>query len=139
MNKGVKYALVFMGGTVVGFGVCGVKVLNYALNDKDIRRCFADKIADKVTDLINGNDHKPHKSDDDLIFESRAEAISVLERMEKVVDMYGFVTVADMKEFSKIPQHYLDKSLGWTNLRKAKIIKVRDGYSIYLPKALPID
>ena len=76
---------------------------------------------------------------DDLIFESRGEAENVRDQMDAMIDRYGVVTVADMYDMADISAPYTSNKYGWTNLRNADIIRVRDGYVIKLPRAVPID
>ncbi len=75
----------------------------------------------------------------DIRFESRADAEDVLERMDEMVESYGLVRVADLYDLAGITGEYTDNNYGWTSLRTAEIIRVRDGFSIKLPKAMPID
>lgn len=76
---------------------------------------------------------------DDLIFDSRAECEAVREQMVDLIDAYGFVTVADMYDMADIPAPYTSNKYGWTNIRTAETVRVRDGYVLKLPKAMPID
>lgn len=76
---------------------------------------------------------------DDLIFETRGEAESVREQMDDVIDKYGFVTVSDMYDMADITAPYTSNRYGWTNIRNAEIVRIREGYVIKLPKAKPID
>lgn len=76
---------------------------------------------------------------DDLIFDSRGEAEAVREEMNDVIDRYGFVTVADMYDMADLHAPYTSSKYGWTNLRTAEVVRVRDGYALKLPKAMPID
>lgn len=76
---------------------------------------------------------------DDLVFDSRAECEAVREQMVDVIDSYGFVTVADMYDMADIPAPYTSSKYGWTNIRTAETIRVKDGYVLKLPKAMPID
>ena len=76
---------------------------------------------------------------DDLIFESRGEAENVRDQMDAMIDRYGVVTVADMYDMADISAPYTSNKYGWTNLRNADIVRVRDGYVIKLPRAVPID
>lgn len=76
---------------------------------------------------------------DDLVFDSRAECEAVREQMVDVIDTYGFVTVADMYDMADIPAPYTSSKYGWTNIRTAETVRVRDGYVLKLPKAMPID
>jgi len=75
---------------------------------------------------------------DDVIIETRGEAEAVISRMDEIVDMYGRVSVADLYDLVGITGNYTDNNYGWTNLASAEPIRVRDGYIIKLPKAMPI-
>lgn len=76
---------------------------------------------------------------DDIILESRGEAEDVLSRMDELIDMYGTVSVADMYDLVGKTCNYTDNKYGWTNIRNAEPVRVRDGYMLKLPKALPIN
>ena len=75
---------------------------------------------------------------DDIILESRGEAEEVLTRMDELIDTYGVVSVADLYDLIGKSCEYTDNKYGWTNIRNAEAIRVRDGYMLKLPKALPI-
>ena len=76
---------------------------------------------------------------DDIILNSRGEAEDVLSRMDELIDAYGLVRVADLYDLVGITGNYTDNKYGWTNIRNAQIIRVRDGYMIKMPRAIPID
>ena len=76
---------------------------------------------------------------DDLIFANRGEAEDVLDRMDETVGRYGFVTVADMYDMADLTAPYTSNKYGWTSIRTAEVTRVREGYIIKLPKALPIE
>ena len=76
---------------------------------------------------------------DDIVFETRGEAEAVLSQMIDVIRRYDFVTVADMYDMADITAPYTGNKYGWTNLRNAEVVRVRDGHIIKLPKAMPID
>lgn len=75
---------------------------------------------------------------DDVIIESRGEAEAVLSQLEDCIGTYGMVSVADLYDLVGISGNYTDNRYGWTNLRNAEVRRVRDGYMLMLPKALPI-
>jgi hypothetical protein len=75
---------------------------------------------------------------DDIILETRGEAEEVLTRMDELIDTYGVVSVADLYDLIGKTCEYTDNKYGWTNIRNAEPIRVRDGYMLKLPKALPI-
>lgn len=76
---------------------------------------------------------------DDLVFDTRAEAEAVREQMVEVIDQYGMVTVADMYDMADVPAPFTSSKYGWTNISRAETKRVRDGYILELPKAMPID
>lgn len=76
---------------------------------------------------------------DDIILDTRQEAENVLSSMDDIIETYGIVSVADFNDLVGISGYYTDNKYGWKNLRNAEVIRVRDGYMLKLPKALPID
>ena len=76
---------------------------------------------------------------DDIILESRGEAEDVLTRMDELMDEYGVVSVADLYDLVGITGNYTDNKYGWTNIRNAEPVRVRDGYMLRLPKPGPIN
>ena len=76
---------------------------------------------------------------DDIILESRGEAEDVLERMDELIATYQLVSVADFYDLVGVSGNYTDNKYGWTDIRNASVIHVRDGYMIKLPKALPLN
>lgn len=76
---------------------------------------------------------------DNVIFDSRADANDVLKRMDELIDTYQMVSVADFYDLADVESVYTDNKYGWTNLRNAEIVSVREGYILNLPKALPLD
>lgn len=79
------------------------------------------------------------RSYDDIIYESRAEAKEVLDRMEELIDKYGFVTVADLYDLSGLQCDYTDNKYGWLDLRSADVFGTGGGYTIKLPRAAALD
>lgn len=76
---------------------------------------------------------------DDIILDNRGEAEDVLSRMDELVATYGIVSVADLYDLVGITGNYTDNKYGWTDIRSARVERVRDGYIIKLPKALPLN
>ena len=68
---------------------------------------------------------------------------TIKSRMEDIIKMYGFVTVADYFEIIGCVSTYTDNKIGWLSLSKAEIIMTDDTgtYELVLPKPkpLPID
>lgn len=76
---------------------------------------------------------------DDIIFENRGDAESVLSAMEETIERYGFVSILDMYDLADVStnNHTLGK-YGWTDLREAKTVFSKGYYMIQLPKAEPL-
>lgn len=95
---------------------------------------------DKKDDNNKSNFRTSNRFDyDDIVFESRSECEAVREQMVDLIEAYGFVTIADMYEMADLPSPYTSNKYGWTNIRTAETVRVRDGYVLKLPKAMPID
>ena len=75
---------------------------------------------------------------DDIVVETRGEAEAVLSRMDEIMEEYEIVRVADLYDLVGITGDYTDNKYGWTNIRNASIVRVRDGYKINMPRAIPI-
>ena len=58
--------------------------------------------------------------------------------MDELLETYKMVTVADFYDLVGVTCDYTDNNYGWTSLRSAEVVRVRDGYIIKLPRALPI-
>ena len=76
---------------------------------------------------------------DEVLISSRGEAEEVLTRMDELIETYGIVSVADFYDLVGVSCDYTDNKYGWTNIRNAEVVRVRDGYKIKLPKALPLN
>jgi len=76
---------------------------------------------------------------DDVILDNRGEAEEVLSRMDELIATYGLVSVADFYDLVGITGSYTDNKYGWTDIRNASVVRVRDGYTIKLPRALPLN
>jgi hypothetical protein len=64
---------------------------------------------------------------DDLIIPSRQEAEEVLDRMYDLLSKYGRVEVSVLYELTGIQSSHTDMKWGWTNLKGAKAVKLRNG------------
>lgn len=75
---------------------------------------------------------------DEIIFESRGDADYVLDQMFEILESYDIVSVADLYDLAGESCEHTANRYGWTNLRNAEVVRVRDGYVIKLPKPGPI-
>ena len=94
---------------------------------------------DRVRDRDDRRAVRSTYSFDDVILDRKSDADDVLDAMNDIIDHYGVVSVADYYDLVGITENYTDNKYGWTSLRSAEVVRVRDGYSIRLPKAMVID
>lgn len=77
---------------------------------------------------------------DDIIFDSRGDAELALNTMEEAIEQYGVVSVGDLYDLAGIvTTNYTVNRYGWTDIRSAQVIHVKDGYLLKLPRALPLN
>lgn len=76
---------------------------------------------------------------DEIVLGTRGEAEQVIQSMDDLIDNYGIVSVADLFDLVGVTSEYTDNRYGWTSVRSAEPVRVKDGYIIRLPKPIPID
>jgi len=76
---------------------------------------------------------------DDILVASRAEADLILERLYDLLNEYETVSVADLYSLVMWTPSYTDQKWGWTDLQGARVSRVRDGYTLELPRPIPLD
>lgn len=110
------------------------------------KRSTADKVSYRDYNSVSRRDDRTYGSSrtasgysyDDIILETRGEAEAVLARMDEIMEEYEIVRVADLYDLVGITGEHTDNKYGWTNIRNAEVERVRDGYRIKMPRALPI-
>ena len=125
----------------------GIDIILYGESKNGRRRSTADRVSyrsyyDGGTRRTSMNERQAITSGysyDDIILNTRGEAEDVLARMDELMSTYGLVRVADLYDLVGITGNYTDNKYGWTNIRSAEIMRVRDGYMIKMPRAVPID
>ena len=75
----------------------------------------------------------------DIVFSDRHDAEGVLSALVDLTMEYGFASVADFYELSDMPSEFTDNKYGWGELADARVLRVREGYALHLPKPEPID
>lgn len=80
---------------------------------------------------------------EDIEFETRSDAQSVLDTMIDIVDSYGVISIGDMYDLAGITTtNYAIQKYGWKDIRDvkgARVARIPNGsYIIDLPKAEPI-
>lgn len=76
---------------------------------------------------------------EDIVFNNRGEAEAAKQEMMNVIARYGVVTVADLYDMADRTAPYTSNKYGWMDVSNAETQRVRDGYILKLPRAVPID
>ena len=77
---------------------------------------------------------------DDILFETRGDADLVLDQLESAIAKYGLVSVADLYDLAgKTCRSYTAYKYGWTDIASAKVVRIREGYILQLPRTVQID
>lgn len=128
---------------VVDIVTDGVNMILYGETSVSSRKSSGSKVSYRKfyeDDRRDSRSEQKRRYDyDEVVFDSRRDAEEVLASMEDLVDRYKVVSVMDFYELADQKSVYTDRYYGWTNLRSAEVIRFRDGYTIKLPKPLPID
>ena len=95
--------------------------------DRDYRD--RDRYNDRRTDIFDSTD---------IIFDSRGEAEKVLAVMDEIMQEYEIVRVADLYDLAGVSCDFPANDYGWTNIRNARVVHVRDGWVIEMPRAVSI-
>jgi hypothetical protein len=110
-------------------------------NQSGIRSGYTsyDRFADRRDDRHYGISRSSGLDYDNIILETKGDAEEVLMQLDGVIEQYGHATVLDLFDLVGKTAPHTANRYGWTNLRNARSERVRDGYLLKLPRALPID
>ena len=77
---------------------------------------------------------------DDILFDTRGDAEAVLDSMNDIISQYGMVSVSDFYDLANVANdNYTMNRYVWTNIAGATAVRVRDGYILKLPRAIPLN
>jgi hypothetical protein len=119
--------------TSLGFGARSLRNTPYDRLSTDRDRYYA------------GGDRRPMTREararhdfDEVVLESRSEAIEVVETLADRIDRYRAATVADLYDLVGVTGSFADQRWGWTDLSTADVRQVRGGFLLDLPQPEPI-
>lgn len=75
---------------------------------------------------------------DDIILDNYGDADLVLDALNDRIEEYGMATVADLYDALGVTAKHTDYNYGWNSIRTAKIVRVRNGYMLDLPRVIPL-
>lgn len=67
-----------------------------------------------------------------IIFESEEDAKTIINDLNKTMETYGTVSVADLYDLSGLICNYKDNGYGWTDISSAKIVADKRGYILQI-------
>lgn len=70
----------------------------------------------------------------DVVFKDTSRTYLVLKNMSNIIDALGFVSVADCCHLVGAMIHIGDHDIGWTDISKAMIVPVKNGFLIKYPE-----
>lgn len=77
---------------------------------------------------------------DELIFDTRPDALAVLERMYEMLEEFKAVSIADVMAMIEKSSSHTDLKWGWEDLQGSDIRMVRGGgYLLHLPRPISLD
>lgn len=104
----------------------------YSTHSRDIR----DRDDSRDRDDRRRYGHRMRYDDfSDIVFETRSDAVKVLEKMRDYIEDYDSVSVANFYDLVGEDSEFNDNDYGWTSLKNAYVEGGRGGWIIELPRA----
>lgn len=83
--------------------------------------------------------HQPKPTNvEDLVFDTRGDAIDVIEFITDSIEQYGQVSVADLMSSVGIQPRYTDERWGWTTADAFEIRQIREGWLVSADRPEPL-
>lgn len=70
----------------------------------------------------------------EIVLQTRSDAELVIDELRALIEAYGNAKVANLYSLVGITGDFTNQSYGWTNLARAGVIQIREGYLLDLPK-----
>ncbi len=126
----------------------GIDMVLYGESGRSKKNNSASKVSyrnyyERDSDRIRAGSANSRRSGleyDDILFNTRGDAEAVLDAMNDIIGQYGTVSVSDFYDLARVPNDNFTMSrYGWTNISGATAVRVRDGYILKLPRAIPLN
>ena len=75
---------------------------------------------------------------EDLVFDTRGDAVDVIEYVAETIEQYGQITVADLMSSVGINPRYTDERWGWTSTDAFELRQIREGWLVSADRPEPI-
>lgn len=85
------------------------------------------------------HDDRGASNHQEIIIDTRVEAEETLDGLFELISKYDVATMRDLLSMVGEPHSFTDEDWGWTDLRGARVHKVRGGYLLDLPRPESLD
>ena len=75
---------------------------------------------------------------EDLVFDTRGDAVDVIEYIAETIEEYGQVSVADLMSSVGIQPRYTDERWGWTTTDAFELRQIREGWLVSADRPEPL-
>lgn len=75
---------------------------------------------------------------EDLVFDTRGDAVDVIEYVAESIEEYGQVSVADLMSSVGIQPRYTDERWGWTTTDAFELRQIREGWLVSADRPEPL-
>jgi hypothetical protein len=77
---------------------------------------------------------QPNHGFGEIVLQTRSDAEIVIDSLRELIEAYGNAKVANLYSLVGISGDFTNQSYGWTNLSRAGVIQIREGYLLDLPQ-----
>ena len=105
-----------------------------------LRSTRYDRMSEPEPRRVLSRESRARHDFDDVVLETRSEAVDVVEAIIHRVDRYGSASVSDLYDLVGVTGSYADQRWGWSgdDLRTADVRQVRGGFLLDLPLPNPL-
>lgn len=75
---------------------------------------------------------------EDLVFDTRGDAVDVIEYVAETIEQYGQISVADLMSSVGIQPRYTDERWGWTTTDAFELRQIREGWLVSADRPEPL-
>lgn len=130
----MKKRFIFGLGLTLGFCVGATHAVRKMMSVDEIRKACANRVANKISDFLYGKSYCTYSYD--WFFATQGDCENAWHDICEIVQLYGLVTVADVKEIvGSKSSSYDDTKRGWTGTIGMYLKPKKDGtWMIHLPE-----
>ena len=141
-------------GATAGFVACGYLTVRGVLKSERHRKALADMVSEKISKELfverAGASRVSYKAryeamvesasdPKEIVFDTARSAEEVLDNIKEIINIHGYVTVADVCELYGLKSNRFEHEYGWTTISDMHIKNVDGKYTLYLPKAILLE